>query len=246
MGLIIAATITTALALVGLALLLARAADWRPLALAFAVALPLQPLAFYALRLPLDGLLKTSFGMVSWVVIVSLFYAPLTEEPAKWLAALVPPVRRAIGSAPVSVALAVGLGFAIGEIWFLAIALARSSSYPDLPFYLFGGFFIERLEVCFLHGAMVAPAFVALARRRRFWLGALAGVALHFFLNFPIYLAQIDLLGLGREVWTQLLLLWMLAYVIAGAFLLRWLGCKAGHEVRRSAPAHPGAPPPLD
>ena len=25
-----------------------------------------------------------------WVVIASLFYAPLTEEPAKWLAATVP------------------------------------------------------------------------------------------------------------------------------------------------------------
>jgi len=40
--LIIAAGITTALALCGLALVLARASDWRPLALAFLIALPLQ------------------------------------------------------------------------------------------------------------------------------------------------------------------------------------------------------------
>jgi hypothetical protein len=46
MGLLIAAGITTVLALCGLAMLLRRTGDWRPLALAFVAALPLQPLAF--------------------------------------------------------------------------------------------------------------------------------------------------------------------------------------------------------
>jgi hypothetical protein len=218
--LIIAAGITTALALCGLAVVLARAGNWRPVALAFLIALPLQPLAFYVVRLPIDGLLRTTFGMTGWVVIVSLFYAPMTEEPAKWLAAAAPTVRRAIASHPVSVALAVGLGFGIGEIWFLAHALATAPSYPDVPFWMFGGFMVERLEVCFLHGAFVALPFVQLARGRSFWLGGVAGMVLHFLLNLPIFLAQIDVPGLGRQGWIIVLLLWVAGFVVAGALMV--------------------------
>src|ERR1700709_745328 len=117
MGLLIAAGIVTAIVLGGFATLLIRAPDWRPLALAFAVALPLQPLMFYLVRLPIDGIIRTNFGMVGGVLLLSMFYAPLTEEPAKWLPAAVPSVGRAIMCTPVAVALAVGAGFGIGEIW---------------------------------------------------------------------------------------------------------------------------------
>src|SRR5207244_3709231 len=119
----------------------------------------------------------------------------------------------------VALALAVGIGFGIGEIWFLARALVLSPDYPDVPFWMFGGFVIERLEVCFLYCAFVALPFVALARVRPFWLGGLAGMFLHFLLNFPIYLAQMDTFGLGRAIWTQALLLWVVGFVIAGAVM---------------------------
>ena len=244
MGLIIAACITTALALCGLALVLARAGNWRPLALAFLIALPLQPLAFYVVRLPIDGLLRTTFGMTGWVMIVSLFYAPVTEEPAKWLAAAVPAVRRAIASHPVSVALAVGLGFGIGEIWFLTHALATAPNYPDVPFWMFGGFMVERLEVCFLHGAFVALPFVQLARGRSFWLGGVADPLLgiepstsewtlgkpDLIVEVPAY--EVPATGvinyqylraanpLGRDVWITVLLLWVAGFVVAGALMI--------------------------
>jgi hypothetical protein len=220
-GLFIAAGITTALALCGVALLLRRAGDWRPFAVAFLVALPLQPLMMYAVRLPLDGMLRTNYGIAGWVTIVALFYAPLTEEPAKWLTALVPIVRRAIPNHPVSLALAAGAGFGVGEIWFLANAL-NSPDYADLPFWNFGGFVLERLAVCFLHGAFLAPAFVALARGRSFLLGGMVGMVMHFLLNFPIFLAQIDALGLGTG-WLTVLVIWMLSFLAICVVLVRHL-----------------------
>jgi hypothetical protein len=238
MGLIIMAAITIAIALGGLVVLLIRAADWRPLAIAFAVALPLEPLMFVVVRLPLDGFLRTTFGMTGWVAIASLFYAPLTEEPAKWATAFVPAVRDAITRIPVQVALAVGLGFGIGEIGFLAYAIVAGPSYPSSnpPFWLFSGFLVERLEVCFLHGVFVVLPFVQLARKRSFLLGGLAGMTLHFFLNFPIYLAQVDAFHLGVATWTGILLYWVVVFVIAGAFLVRRL---AALEFSRSAVPSP-------
>ena len=219
MGLFIAAAITTALALAGFAVLLRHGDDRRAMTLAFLVALPLSPLMIYLVRLPIDGLLRTSFGISAGVVtIVSLFYAPLTEEPAKWLTAAVPKVRHAIRKDPIFLALAAGAGFGLGEIWFLAHALIKSPGYPDLPFWMFGGFVLERLAVCFLHGALLIPPFYALATGRSFLLGGLAGMVGHFLLNFPIYLASINALGLG-EKWKPLLLLWILLFVVLGAIL---------------------------
>jgi hypothetical protein len=218
-GLFVAAAITTALVLCVFAILRNQADDKRAMTLALLIAIPLQPLIIYAVRLPIDGLLRTSFGIsASLVTIVSLFYAPLTEEPAKWLTALVPRIRDAIRKDPIFLALAVGAGFGIGEIWFLARALINSPSYPDLPFFMFAGFMLERLEVCFLHGALLIPPFYALATGRSFLLGGLAGMAGHFLLNFPIYLASINVFGLG-ETWKPLLLLWTLVFAILGAIL---------------------------
>ncbi len=238
MGLFIAAAITTALALCGFAMLLRQSDDWRPMGLAFLIALPLQPLMIYAVRLPIDGWLRTTFGMVGWVTIASLFYAPLTEEPAKWLTAAVPTVRRAIGKDPIFLALAVGVGFGIGEIWFLAHALIKSPSYPDLPFWMFGGFVFERLAVCFLHGALLVPPFYALASGRSFLLAGVAAMVVHFLLNFPIYLASINAFGLG-EAWTPLLLLWVLLFVILGAILALALPRRPGTSVQGQVTQEP-------
>ena len=250
MGLFIAAAITTALVLCGFAILLRQSDDWRPMALAFLIALPLQPLMIYALRLPVDGLLRTTFGIsATWVTIVALFYAPLTEEPAKWLTAAVPKVRQAIFKDPILLALAAGAGFGLGEVWFLAHALIRSPSYPDLPFYMFDGFLFERLAVCFLHGVLLVPPFYALASGRSFLLGGLAGMALHFLLNLPIYLASINLFGLG-ETWKPLLLLWIAVLVVLGAILVlalprrptraaRFKARRRRHRARRRAASSP-------
>jgi hypothetical protein len=136
---------------------------------------------------------------------------------------------------PVTMALAVGAGFGIGEIWFLARALITSPNFPEAPFWMFNGFMIERLEVCFLHGVLVALPFWMLARGRSFWVGGLAGMVLHFLLNFPIYLAQIDALSLGQGPWVAILLLWVVVFVVAGCFLV----CRLG---RRTSP--PAAPQP--
>lgn len=227
MGLVIAAGMTIALVWCGVAFLLMHARDWRPLALAFLIALPLQPLMFHFVRLPIDGYLRTTWGIVGWATIASLFYAALTEEPAKWLGMAVPAVRRGVKNAPVGCALAAGAGFGLGEIGFLAQALVSSPGFPDLPFWMFSGFMLERLAVSFLHGAFLVPPFVAYARGRSFWLGGLVGMVLHFLFNFPIYLAQIDLFGWGPTGWAIALVLWMLAFVAGCVAMVRWFARRA-------------------
>src|SRR5882724_3658916 len=75
-------------------------ANERLLWLAAALVLPLQPLAFYFVRLPLDHWLVAHFGSASAIYqwLTSL-YAPLTEEPAKLVPLLIPAIRRDISAA---------------------------------------------------------------------------------------------------------------------------------------------------
>lgn len=219
MGILIAAIITTVIAIVVIGLLIRKLAQSAPrwvLILAFLSALPAQPVAFYFIRLPMHEFLMQWIGPGALLTAISLFYAPLIEEPAKWFSLMLPSLRRKLKpDNAVAIALAVGLGFGVGELWFIAERLTRSPQLLNLPFYYFNGFLTERLMVCFLHGAMIALVFKRFAEGKSVWPAALLGIALHFFLNFPIYFSQINLFGLGPNVWGLVLVIYVALFTLA-------------------------------
>lgn len=219
MGLLIAALITTVVSVAAIGFAIRMIAPPAPrwlLVLAFLSALPAQPVAFYLIRQPLHELLLQWIGPGGLLTAISLLYAPLIEEPAKWFSLALPSLRKHLTPQnAVAVALAVGLGFGTGEIWFIAERLARQPQLAALPFYAFQGFLAERLMVCFLHGAMIALVFKRFAEGKSLWWAALIGVALHFFLNFPVYLSQINLFRLGANVWGLLLFVYVLLFTLA-------------------------------
>ena len=190
--------------------------------LAAALALPLQPLAFYLVRVPLDHWLAGQLGSASttyqWV---TSFYAPLTEEPAKLVPLLVPAIRRDISAANfVRYALAIGFGFAIGEMWLVASFVARVPGFAALPFYLFGGYVGERLVTCLLHNAFVSVSLWRL--RSRFLLGLAGAMTLHWLLNFPILLMAWNAGGLGKIFWTTINQIWLLLFFVTSLALLSY------------------------
>ena len=196
--------------------------DRRCLWLAFLIALPLQPLAFYLIRLPLNGWLIGKLGSTSrlyeWI---TLFYAPLTEEPAKLVPLLVPFILRDIRRENfVRYALAIGLGFGIGEIWFVAGRIANNPQFAAIPFWQFTGFINERLMVCLLHAAFVSVALWRL--RDKFLPGEAGAMALHFFGNFPIYLMHKNLFGIGTTAWSLIVNVWVGLYFFGGIALLTY------------------------
>src|SRR5689334_13356331 len=91
--------------------------------------LPMSAAALLYVRAPLDGWLAGMIADPATRTLVSTFYAPLTEEPAKLWPLLLPFVWRRLERAnAVGVALALGIGFGIGEIGFLADRIARMPS----------------------------------------------------------------------------------------------------------------------
>jgi hypothetical protein len=197
-------------------------ANVRLLWLAAVLALPLQPLAFYLVRIPLDHWLVTHLGSTSatYEGLTSL-YAPLTEEPAKLVPLLVPVIRRDIRlSNFVRYALAIGVGFAIGEMWFVADRVAHVPSFAGLPFYQFGGYVGERLMTCLFHSAFVSVALWRL--RTRFALGFAGAAVLHWLCNFPILLMAWNVGGLGKTFWTVVIQFWLLLYFVGALALLSY------------------------
>jgi hypothetical protein len=134
---------------------------------------------------------------------------------------LIPAIRRDINATNlVRYALAIGLGFAIGEMWLVAHFVARVPAFAALPFYLFGGYVGERLMTCLLHAAFASVSFWRL--RSRFLLGIAGAMTLHWLLNFPILLMAWNAGGLGKIFWTTANQLWLLLFVVGSLALLSY------------------------
>jgi hypothetical protein len=166
--------------------------------------IPLQPLAFQFARLPLDRLIRVSLDPDSILyVITRTLYAPVTEELAKLLPlALIPAFRHQITRQNFPHwALAIGIGFGIGEAWFIASRIDSIPAFQDFPWWAFSGYMIERFMVCGIHAA-------------------LTGTALHFAVNLPITLLGQKVLNFPPSLKQFLLPLWvMLCFAAAAVFL---------------------------
>jgi hypothetical protein len=194
-------------------------------ALCLVATLPMSWLMFHGLRLPLDAWLKLHLGKSELLWWLQMAYAPLTEEPAKLWPLLLPPVRRAITAQNLGrFALALGLGFAIGEIFMIAgLVIAHQPKVAALPWYQLGGFITERLMTCVIHPAMTALALVGWRRGPGFLSGLLAAMAAHFLVNFPIGAVQRGWLGSKKVFLQAFLSVWVLLCAAAAVPWLAWL-----------------------
>ncbi len=205
----------------GLIWVLSRGQNRWLLAVLLILELPVSALAYYYLRQPLDMGVKALGFDLDFYRFLTTWYAPITEEPAKLLPLALPFLFRRIDAKNgVAAGLALGLGFGLGEIAFLAYLIGQSPAAAKLPWYMFTGFLIERLFVAFLHGAMTATA-IALWFKGVRW-GILVSILLHYALNFPIYLASLGTFGLGRMIWVQIGMVWVVLMAIALSGLLTY------------------------
>jgi hypothetical protein len=198
--------------------------DFRFLLILFLIELPMAILTFYLVRIYLlDYAVKYLIGgHINMYGIAKTFYAPLTEEPAKLLPLLIPALRNRITKENfVWVALALGLGFGIGEIWLVGYFIATTPVYANIPWYQFTGFINERFMVCLIHGGFTAFALWKLCNKS-LW-GIAVAMLVHFLGNFPIYLAHLNIPAFGKGAWQTILGLWTVFFFIAIVGFLSYL-----------------------
>jgi hypothetical protein len=145
----------------------------------------------------------------AWFLLFLFGLSPIFEELVKAAPALLPSVRRRIAGPDDAywMGMALGIGFGLGEIIYLAWGIASSGAYGQYPWYAFTGFLGERLLVVFLHGFMTS-LFLWLAFRRKAGFGYLAAAGTHAVLNAPAMLYQLGL----APAWIASL--WLVAVLI--------------------------------
>ena len=100
-----------------------------------------------------------------WFVGLVLLIVGVCEEGIKAVPALVPAVRESVRSraSAAPMALTIGLGFALGEIWYVAYRIyVHDPAAARMPFYMLGGFIGERLFTIAGHGFLIYLALRSL------------------------------------------------------------------------------------
>ncbi|MEI6540527.1 MAG: hypothetical protein WCO86_13540 [Planctomycetota bacterium] len=220
----IAAIVVTAFATAiyaGLLALLTPKEIRKSLLLLALIELPLQPLALFYVRKPLDGIILSAMGKTDWYYFVTAWYAPVTEELAKLLPVILFLVFKRIDKNQLRAwMLPISFGFGIGEAWLIAWTITRVPAYANTPWYMFGGFLNERLQVCFIHGMMTGLGLFLSIGKGRWLLGTFVAMLLHFFMNLPIYLFSPLVLNLNPTTAGLLSSLWVLIYFLIAIALV--------------------------
>jgi hypothetical protein len=218
-GIYITAIITTILAFVIILMVILRKlprSDYKIIFLCILLELPMSYLTFKYVRIPFDNWFHHLLnGHESLYRFLTMLYAPLTEEPAKLWPLLIPFIYKKINKENfVKIAMALGLGFGLGEIWFLVHLLTTSQpAIAQLPWYQLTGFLNERVLVCFMHGAFTSITLYTLYKYKN-PVGILGSMALHYLGNLPIYFMALNLFGLGKPVWTNIVGFYLFFYFI--------------------------------
>ena len=160
-------------------------------------------------------------------------YGPIIKETIKLLPLMLPFIRHRIASKNfVAYGMALGLGFGIGEIWLTAFQTSKVPAVFLLPFgYLLLGFIAERLMFCFLHGAFTS--LVLSHWKRRWGLGLGKAIVLHMLAVLPLYLSQMNILGISPRAWRSILPMYLVFFFVCMIFMLIYLrsGAKGIHEI---------------
>ncbi len=231
MGILVAAAIATLASLLTLGGLIvwrsAREERWT-LILLCASQLPLSPALHYGLRLPLDTWLEYATDS-STRQVVTFGMRPFLEEVVKLWPLLLPYVWRTTTSqTKLWRAMAIGLGFGIGEMWLLAaITYVSDPVVANDSLINLTGFINERAMVCVIHGTLTLIAL------QRFGTGIVLAITLHLAGNLPFYLREVSAFGIPAEGWSRFVRVWVVWYftvmaalpwmMTGGDFHLIWL-----------------------
>jgi len=207
--------------------------DYTYLSTAVLLTLPLAPLAYYGLDLPLDNVILTVFSRESGLYkFIKMGYGPIIKESIKLAPLMLPFISRRISLKNfVAFGMALGLGFGIGEIWLTAFQIRHVPANSMLPFgYVLLGFIAERLMFCFLHGAFTS--LVLSHGKRRWGIGLGKAIGLHLLAVLPLHLSQMNILGINPRAWRTILPLYLVFFFIGMIFMLIYLrsGAKGIYE----------------
>lgn len=212
MGILLAALVATVIAVwVGSTLLRDWSRQWRFYYGLAGVCLVLSPLINLLVKKPAVGLMLGQVHLPPkpsawpwWFGVFVLVLVGVSEETIKLVPLLSRRVRRAASDrqSAVPLAFAIGLGFAVGEIWYLAHRISvNEPATAKLPFYLLGGFVTERVATLSIHSSLVLlPIRGWAGGTTAFLRGTAVAILLHATFDVMAMLYQMKVVGAGTAM----------------------------------------------
>jgi uncharacterized membrane protein YhfC len=206
-GIFVVAAISTALGIWAFGTLLRQFAKVnRELLVIFGFALPLSPIVNTLVKRPIFNYFRSVWGLRAspslwpwWFAVVALGVVGVSEESIKLLPLTWRPARAraAERSGVAMLAMAIGLGFGIGEAWFLGWRIYRTQpQIARLPFYMLAGFVAERLLAMAIHSILVSlPVSGILLNRGRFTQRLMLAMGLHCVVDLGPMLFQTGIIS---------------------------------------------------
>lgn len=225
---LIASFVAAAVASVSILLLLystAKRSNLGILFIVFACTLPMCWVMYHYVRVPIDHWLLGWFPDGKALFWIRAAYAPLTEEPAKLWPLIIPFVRRSLTRQNLALfAIALGGGFAVGEIFTVAdLIQSRLPDVAQLPWHHLSGFINERLMTVGIHSGMTVSALLVMHRGAGLITGLLVSMCLHFIVNLPIALSKSGWFEFSPAITQFVLWIWISFCFISAVVFLLWL-----------------------
>lgn len=149
-----------------------------------------------------------------WVLIVGI-----TEELFKIIPIAIPRFKEEMKSSEltkVQIGWSLGIGFGIGEIWYLAFLIALDPNFEGIRWFLFTGFLFERVLVVILHAGMTILTLYGF-NKKKLWLTIILGIISHGIIDYiavaSLYLNEIYILFIIISIISIPLII--LAFIIA-------------------------------
>ena len=95
------------------------------------------------------------------VIILSLLVVGFSEEAIKMAPALLPSISKMLFKSnyyKIAFSWFIGIGFGLGEAYYIAYAISLNPAYSGYPYYFFTGYMNERTIVCLIHGILTVLA----------------------------------------------------------------------------------------
>ncbi len=118
-----------------------------------------KPVILYMLKV--SGLENHINTLPIHILILTLLVVGFSEEAIKMAPALLPPISKMLFRSKyykIAFSWFIGVGFGLGEAYYIAYAISLSPAYSGYPYYYFAGYMNERTIVCLIHGILTVLA----------------------------------------------------------------------------------------
>ncbi len=181
--------------------------DIKKVLLVLASATPLSAIVNIGIKRPVILYLFNAIGAShdastwpAYVLIVSLLVVGLSEEAIKMAPAIIPFISKILSKSryyKLAFSWIMGVGFGLGEAYYIAYAISLNPVYSGYPYYYFTGYMNERIVTCLVHGMLTVIALYGWPSPKKIIGTYFIASIIHAAIDIPPALYQIGLMDIA-------------------------------------------------